>query len=272
MSTYYSGKTVLITGASSGIGAALSMQLAHSGANLILIARKLDALNRLKAELEGLTSVDVYSLDISDTEAVNTFATEVDLSCIDILINNAGIVSCDRFENLSETDYRSMIETNYLGHVWMTRAILPAMKVRRSQDTQYKGHIVNLASMAGVIGIAGYTAYSPSKYALVGFSESLRNELAGTGIDITLVLPSDVDTPQFHHENSTKPEATKAISGSIQPVSAEFAASKILAAVASSKNELVISPATGHLLLWICRTFRKLSHKILDNKTIPFNR
>lgn len=271
MSTYYSGKTVLVTGASSGIGMALSRQLAKEGAKLVLIARNIDALNSLKMELDEIASIAVYTLDISDSTAVKIFASEVDIGSIDILINNAGIVCCDHFENLSEDDFRSMIHTNYLGQVWMTKAILPAMKARSSQHRN-KGQIVNIASMAGVIGIAGYTAYSASKYALVGFSESLRNELAGTGIELTLVLPSDVDTPQFHQENLTKPEATKALSGSIQPISAELAASKVLLAVKKSKHELVLSPASGRLSLWLCRVFPKLSRKIMDNKTIPFNR
>jgi len=272
VSTLFSGKTVLITGASSGIGAALSKQLAQLGTNLILVARSLDALNSLKTELESFCSISVYKLDISDAEAVKTFASKADLSKIDILINNAGIVCCDRLENLSDQDYRSMIETNYLGQVWMTRAVLPAMKARRSSNNQYRGQIVNIASMAGVIGIVGYSAYSASKYALVGFSDSLSNELAGTGIDVSLILPSDVDTPQFHRENLSKPEATKALSGSIKPLSAEQAASKIITAVAKAKSVIVVSPFSGKLMFWLCRLFPSISRKIMDNKTIPFNR
>ena len=260
MTSYFQGKTVLITGASSGLGAALASSLAQLGANLLLVARNTDALNTLKTELAAKTKVDVYGLDISDEPAVEQFASGMDLSQIDILINNAGIFCCDHMENLSSADYRSMIETNYLGQLWITRALLPELKAKKSAQ------IVNVASMAGAIGIAGYTAYSPSKFAMVGFTESLRNELAGTGVKVMLVLPSDMDTPQFHQENQTKPAVTKALSGTIKPISAGNAASRILKAVERRKTELVISPLSGHILLWLYRAFPSISRTLIDQK------
>lgn len=264
MSTNFQGKTALITGASSGIGEALSRLLASQGAKLILVARNLEALTQLKEQLDS--NVRIYSVDIRSESAVQKFNREIADVQIDILVNNAGIACCDHFDNLTSDDFRGMMETNYLAQVWMTQAILPAMKKRGS------GQIINIASMAGAIGMAGYTAYSPSKFALVGFSESLSNELAGTGVKLTLVLPSDVDTPQFHAENQTKPAATKALSGTVHPITAEQAAKKIVQAVSTSSRHLVLSPASGRLLFWLCRLFPTISRKIMDNKTAPLNR
>lgn len=258
MSTHFSGKTVLITGASSGIGKALSHLLAQQGANLILVARTMDALNQLKHELDSATNIKLYPLDISDEHAVKTLASNIDISGVDVLVNNAGIACCDRLENLSETDYRDMINTNYLGQVWMTRAILPGMRSRN------RGQIINIASMAGVIGITGYSAYSASKYALVGFTESLRNELSATGIKVSLVLPSDIDTPQLAKENQTKPDATKALSGNIKALTPEAAAQKIVEGIIRQKQIIAVSPLSGRFALFVHRIFPGLSKGWMD--------
>lgn len=265
MNNYYQGKTVLITGASSGIGEALARNLAKSGAELILVARGMEALIQLKDELDKQCSVEIFSVDISDELAVSQLANRIDVEGVDILINNAGVAYCQRFEELFQTDFRSMIDINYLGQVWMTRVILPAMKANGS------GQIVNVASMAGVLGIGGYTGYSASKFALVGFTESLRNELSGTGVKISLVLPSDVDTPQLRRESETKPAATTAVSGTIKPLSAQKAAEIILQGVAKGKNEIVVSHFSGKFLLWLCRLFPGLSKQVMDRMAQPHN-
>ncbi|MFX4227456.1 MAG: SDR family NAD(P)-dependent oxidoreductase [Porticoccaceae bacterium] len=265
MSSYFQGKTVLITGASSGIGAALANSLANRGANLILLARQIESLKALAGKLEPKTQVQTISLDITDELAVNQLASRINLHAIDILINNAGIAHCARFEDLFQTDFRSMMDVNYLGQVWMTRLILPVMKENG------EGQIINIASMAGVLGLAGYTAYGASKHALVGFTEALRNELSGSNIDLTLVLPSDVDTPQLEKEALNKPAATRALAGRIKPLSANRASTKILQAIEKRKREVVVSPFFGRVQLKLCRLFPGISKKVLDSITRPHN-
>lgn len=266
MNSYFRGKTVLITGASSGIGAALARSLADKNANLILLARKAEPLQALAEKLAPKTQVQTISLDISDELAVNQLASRINLNAIDILINNAGINHCARFEDLFQAEFRSMLDVNYLGPVWMTRLLLPVMRENG------EGQIVNIASMAGVLGLAGYTGYGASKHALVGFTEALRNELSGSNIDLTLVLPSDVDTPQLEQEQATKPAATRALSGKVKHLSADQAASKIVQAIAKRKREIVVSPLSGRLLLRLCRLFPGISKKVMDTITRPHNR
>lgn len=265
MNNYFQGKTVLITGASSGIGAALANSLANRGANLILLARRIEPLEALGKNLKTKTQVQTISLDISDELAVNQLAGRINLHAIDILINNAGIAHCARFEDLFQTDFRSMMDVNYLGQVWMTRLILPIMKENG------EGQIVNIASMAGVLGLAGYTAYGASKHALVGFTEALRNELSGSNIGLTLVLPSDVDTPQLEKEELDKPAATLALAGRVKPLPTERAAAKILEAIAKRRCEVVVSPLAGQILLKLCRLFPGISKKVMDLITRPHN-
>ena len=266
MSNYFQGKTVLITGASSGIGAALCRALAQKGANLILIARQAAPLEALANELQEITQTQAISLDISDELAVNQLANNINLNAIDILINNAGIAHCARFEGLYQTDFRSMIDVNYLGQVWMTRLLLPIMKENG------EGQIINIASMAGVLGLAGYTGYGASKYALVGFTEALRNELSGSNVSLTLILPSDVDTPQLEREEAGKPAATQALSGKVKPLSAKQAAAQILLAIEKRRREAVVSPLSGRILLRLCRLFPGISKTILDAITRPHNK
>jgi short-subunit dehydrogenase len=265
VSNYFQGKTVLITGASSGIGAALCRALAQKGANLIMVARQTAPLDELADELKEITQAQAISLDISDELAVNQIANKINLNAIDILINNAGIAQCARFEDLYQTDFRSMIDVNYLGQVWMTRLLLPVMKENG------EGQIINIASMAGILGLAGYTGYGASKYALVGFTEALRNELSGSNIGLTLILPSDIDTPQLEREEASKPAATRALSGKVKPLSAEHAAAQILEAIKKRKLEAIVSPLSGRILLRLCRLFPRISKTVLDAITRPHN-
>jgi 3-dehydrosphinganine reductase len=265
VSSYFQGKTVLISGASSGIGAALTRNLAAKGANLILIARQIEPLEALADELKLLTPPRVISVDISDELSVNQLANQINLNAVDILINNAGIARCARFEDLYQTDFRSMIDINYLGHVWMTRLLLPVMKENG------EGQIVNIASMAGVLGLAGYTAYGASKHALVGFTDALRNELSGSNVSLTLALPSDVETPQFEQESAHKPQATRALSGKVKPLPADRAAATILDALEKRKREVLVAPASGKLILALCRLFPGTSKAVMDKLTRPHN-
>jgi len=266
VSNYFQGKRVLITGASSGIGAALSRKLAHQGANLTLVARNVEALSGLKNSIEVTgAKINIVPLDISDCQAVTEAMSSIPETPVDILINNAGIACCDRFENLGYDDFDAMMKTNFLGQVSMIRAVLPTMK------SEGAGHIVNIASMAGLLSIAGYTAYGASKSALIGFNDCLRNELAGSPIRLTLVLSSDVDTPQYYQESKTRPAANAALSGSIKLLSSEEAANRILYGVQKYKKELVVSPLSGRIMLAMARRFPSIGKAVMDQIAKKYN-
>jgi len=260
VSTYFFGKRVLITGASSGIGLALSQQLAKRGAKLVLIARNKDKLTQAVGTLNSHHEIEYYSLDLCDQNQVEARLERILRSPVDLLINNAGIASNNHFEQLDEPCFREMMETNFFAQVAICRQILAAMKTRK------QGHIVHIASMAGVLGIAGYTAYGSSKFALVGFARALRNELAGTAIRTTLILPADVDTPQLHTENQSRTKANKAVTGAgSKPLSSEGAAAKILQAIEKQKQEAIISAFSGHMLFFLCQLFPKISYWVMDS-------
>ncbi|KIL35614.1 oxidoreductase [Gordoniibacillus kamchatkensis] len=185
------GKIALITGASSGIGAQMAHQLAKRGATVILTARSEEKLRGVAASLPGQHAV--RRLDVTDSAQVESVLSGVigDFGRIDILINNAGYGVFDRFVDAPLAEYERMMDVNYFGTVRCTKAVLPHMLALRS------GHIVNIASLAGKFGSAKSAGYSATKHAVLGFTNSLRQELAGTGVKLTAINPGPIDTPFF---------------------------------------------------------------------------
>jgi serine 3-dehydrogenase len=187
------GKTVLITGASSGIGEASARAFASYGANLILCARRAERLVQLGAALEKEHGVAVRTkaLDVREREAVEAFASELlaDGVVPDVLVNNAGKALGLHLlhEGLVE-DWEEMIDTNVKGLLYMTRAILPAMVQRNS------GHVVNIGSIAGHQVYQKGAVYNASKFAVKALNEGMALDLLGTGIKVTSIDPGLVET------------------------------------------------------------------------------
>ncbi|OPH60253.1 oxidoreductase [Paenibacillus ferrarius] len=186
-----SNKIVLITGASSGIGAEMARQFAAKGAIPILTARSTDKLEDIAASLQGQNAV--YAMDVTQTEQVNEVIEQViaRFGRIDILVNNAGYGIFESFAGAPFAHFEEMMNVNYLGIVRVTQAVLPPMLKAGS------GHIVNIASMAGKIGSAKSTGYAATKHAVLGFTNSLRQELMRTGISVTAINPGPIATPFF---------------------------------------------------------------------------
>jgi 3-dehydrosphinganine reductase len=141
----------------------------------------------------------------------------------DVLINSAGITHPGYVHELSLEKFMELMQVNYFGTVYMTKAILPGMMARGS------GHIINISSMAGYVGVFGYSAYGASKYAVTGFTEVLRAEMKSHGIRVSVVFPPDTDTPQLAYEEPFKPAETRAISGNAKALTAEHVARSMLA-------------------------------------------
>jgi len=194
--TDINGKRALITGAASGIGRVLAMQLANEGARLVLWDIDAEGLGKTQAELTGAGyTADVYTVDLSRREDISAVSAQTlsQSGPIDILINNAGIVSGRNLLDISDREIERTFQVNALALFWTVRAFLPSMLERDS------GHLVTVASAAGLAGTARLTDYCSSKFAAVGFDESLRLELKqmDSKVVTTIVCPFYTDTGMF---------------------------------------------------------------------------
>lgn len=177
------GKTAVVTGASSGIGAATALALAKAGFQLVLGARRVERLREIATSVGGR----YRSLDVTDRASVEAFAAEIDR--VDVLVNNAGgALGVDRVENASEERWRRMWELNFLGVARMTRELLP--KLLASGD----GQIINIGSIAGFETYPGGAGYTGAKHAVRALTKTLRLELLGQPIRVSEICPGLVET------------------------------------------------------------------------------
>jgi short-subunit dehydrogenase len=190
----YQGLRAFVTGASSGIGRLLALRLAGLGARVALIARRGDALERLVAEIaeQGGRAL-ALACDVADMRAVERAAAHAveELGGVDLLVNNAGYGGHRRFLDWSVDDIERMMRVNYLGSVYCTKALLPQMVERG------RGWIVFMSSIAGKIGMPDETAYSATKFAMIGLADGLRLEVEDAGVHVLSVCPGAVRTPFF---------------------------------------------------------------------------
>lgn len=198
----------IVTGGSSGIGLALVRRLAGRGDRVSVLALDDGDLAALEAEPPS-AYVHIAAVDVTDRTAVYAAIADAERAhgqC-DLLVTCAGIVTPGRFWELPDEEFTRHMDVNYLGTVWPVRAVVPGMISRRS------GAIVMISSFAGLLGVYGYGAYAPAKFAVRGLAETLRMELKPYGVHVAGVYPSDVDTPMLTAENELKPPETFAVSG-----------------------------------------------------------
>ena len=194
---------VLLTGASSGIGAALAPRLAAKGARLGLVARRRERLEQVAEECRsaGGKDVRVWSADLSDVAAAENHAREIDaaLGGVDLLINNAGAPMRRPVQRLTSAEIERTMRLNFLSPASMTLALLPGMLERG------RGSIVNVSSLGGRLGILSEAAYSASKFALAGWSEAIAADLWGTGVEVRLINPGAIDTEIWDQPDNDPP-------------------------------------------------------------------
>lgn len=240
--TQISGKTVLITGGASGIGRRLALGAARQRARVVLWDLDQEAMNRTLEELRQTGSEEPcgYCCNVADRNQVYETAESVsrEVGRVDILINNAGYVSGKRFLDCSDEQVQRTVEVNTLAHFWTVKAFLPSM------IDVGTGHIVTIASAAGVIGVAGLADYCASKWAAVGFNESLRVELKQTapGVRTTVVCPFFVNTGMFDGVRSR-------VSWLLPILDEGRVADRIWKAIARNRAQVFLPPLVGFVPL-----------------------
>ena len=236
------GKTVVITGASSGIGAAVAQRLAASGASVVLGARRADRLGALVAEIEGAGGKALaVAADVTKRDSMEALvaAAAARFGRIDVLINNAGIMPISRLDMLDIDAWDAMIDTNIKGVLYAIAAALPRMKAQKS------GHIISIASVAGHKVNGGSAVYAATKHAVRVISEALRQEVTADGIRVTIVSPGATESELF--ERITDPASLKRLSGAAAiALPADSVARAIAFAIgepdAVDINEILIRP------------------------------
>jgi uncharacterized protein len=231
-------KVVIVTGASSGIGEATAREFAKEGAKIVLAARRVDKLQALADEITTLkTGAEtlVVQADLSKLEDIQGMIEQTleKFGRIDVLVNNAGFGRLDWLENLDPVkDIQAQIDVNVMGVLQTTRQVLPVMMKQRA------GSIINMCSMAGLVGTPTYSIYAASKHAVHGFSEALRREVKPWGIDVSLIYPGGVVTEFTQHAGIKR--KTNAKTPDFMLLTAEQVGQAVVKLVRHPKRMLVI--------------------------------
>jgi len=249
----FDSKLVFIPGGSTGIGLAVAQRLAGLGADVAIFARRRETLEAAVQSIGRQRRRDTQrvvwrQLDVADAEQVQAVldAAVGELGVPDVLINCAGRAIPNYFERITPAQLDETMRINFYGCWHAISALLPHMRARG-------GYIVNVSSLAGLIGVFGYTDYSASKFALVGFSEALRSELARHRITVSVLCPPDTQTPGFERENISKPPETHAASRAASVMSAEAVADALLAGMA--KRAFLIIPGRSARFVHFTKRF-----------------
>jgi len=261
--TDFEDRQVYVVGGSLGIGLAIATRVASLGSQVTIFARHKAPLDQAVGTVDAVRKhpsqrVAARQLDVGDPLQVAQVMHQAvaELGPPDVLINCAGRAYPRRFEEVSYEQFADTLRVNLHG-CWNTvQALLPHMKPKG-------GYIVNTASIAGLIGVFGYTDYCASKFGVVGFSEALRSELKAYDITVSVLCPPDTDTPGLAIENQTKPEETRAISATARVMTADAVADALIRGMAR-RAFLIIPGIEGRVGVLAKRLFPGVVERIMD--------
>jgi len=263
---YYKNKNIIITGGSSGIGLEMAKNLFSYGASITIIGRDKNKLQEAQNSIEKFKNISEqklnhFSLDVSNNKDVEKeiFKIIKKTGSPDILINSAGIAFSDTFENTDFDTFKNIIDTNVLGVRNINHALIPYMK-------ENGGVIANLSSFAGIFGSYGYSAYSASKFAVLGMSSSMRMELADYKIKVCAICPPEVLTPLVFEENKTITKEAKALKKMVGVLTVEYASNSILKQLRKEKFLIIpgkMAKLTYHFNRFFPKTTMRISNLVL---------
>ena len=264
MSNSFQNKVAIVTGASSGIGRAIALEMASRGVRVMLASRTEEDLLAVKGEIEEMGGIaSLFVVDVTDEKRCQELmeATLRQFQKIDILVNNAGISMRANFSEVDMDVLRRVMETNFWGSVYCSRYALP--HIIRS-----KGSIVGISSICGVTPLPGRSGYSASKHALDGFLESLRLENQENGLHIMLVHPG-YTTSNIRHvalDKNGEPHLDSHLDEE-KLMSSERVAREVLAGIASRKRDVVLT-MEGKIITWIYRRRPQIAERLLNREKI----
>ena len=257
-------RCAFITGGSSGIGLAVARELVQRGVDVLLIARDKGRLEQAAESLKAAKSqkehprVSTLSLDVGNPVEVKSMLQKSveEFGEPDFLLNCAGEAFPNYFDRIPDPLFEQTINVHLKGTWYVIKALLPYLKKNR-------GIIVNVSSLAGLVGVYGYTAYSAAKAGVIGFSEALRSELAMEGVRVAVLCPPDTDTPGFERENRTKPVETKAISKNAGVLKPGKVAQELFRGLSKGKF-LIVPGLEARFTAWIARHLPLVVRWVMD--------
>jgi len=261
---HFQDRVVWITGSSSGIGAALAIEMAGAGARLALSGRNQQALEKIRERCaQQGAAAEIFPFDIGQSDQISEVARRVldHYNRLDLLVNNAGISQRSMVQDTGMSVDRQIMEVNYFGNIALTKFVLPFMV------QQGHGHIAVTTSIVGHFGFPLRSAYSASKHALYGFYESLRTELSGSGIRVSFITPGRIQTDiSLHALNNQGEEQGVMDPGQAHGMAADRSAQIIMKGLIKQKREILVGGREVWMVYihkffptWFYRIVRKIS-------------
>ncbi len=250
---------VLVTGASSGIGAAIAKSMAEAGGRVVLVARRQDALDKVAQQISSVASTEprIYPVDLADADAVAAAAKQItqELGTPDIIVNNAGAGKWRFVDETTPAEAVQMMAVPYFATFNVTHAFLPDMLKRNS------GHIVNISSVGSRFVWPGATAYLAARWAVRGFTEALRADLAGTGIGVTLFESGVVKTPYWEHNPGSRERLPKM--GEFVPELAPEQVGRAIVKGVKRNKRLIVIPFMMRATYWQHAVFPRVVQRLM---------
>ena len=259
------GRCAIITGASAGLGVRVARKLAAQGMNLVLAARSADALEAVATEMRGLgVKAIAVPTDVSDDSQLKRLVerTMTEFGAIDVLINNAGIEAFRSFHEIDPDDIRRTIDVNLTSTLMLTRFVLPHMVLAR------RGHIVNMASLAGKHGPCYGAAYGASKAGMIALSQSLRGEYRGTGISASAICPGFASDGGVYEV--IRQRIGRGTPWYVGSTTAEAVAGAVVKAIRQDRPEMLVNFPALRPVYIVCQMFPRLGEWIIRQTTIKF--